>query len=514
MATRTITLSASGWTQEISRLYYDDVSARFYRDSDLTSEVWEIPLPVRELYTFEGFWNSSSSSAADEWIDRDGHISRDWHPTANATIYIHQEQTAYKITVNTQGGTAESDVYYIGRPDGGVYPHWIIESYIPMDYLPVPTKTGYSFAGYYTSTSGGTQYVAADGEILDALKNRTAATTIYAHWTANTYTLHFDYGPGTGTVFSKPVTFDQPIGALPTGTWNEGSFDHWVYGGSQAVDADTVYTTASDTTVVARWNSYFGRLTDYFGLDTGDSPLMLVKSESGATRSIVETAGTTGSGSSLKNGRLAIQTANSAVGAFLQGPILTNPVCTYRIRRPGDVVIQLGKAFGMATITGTGSSSNPYRVVRSGYMLIAAEYSTSPDGEPLLVVKGSANEGYTWSGSYMRAGLTDAVNQWNVTIRVSPDHVAQDPFGAVNGGGELTECKTLITCDPVVLMEDGHPCASDVVHGKIIVTGTTCAYHGESAPEASTPFIEINGNPSGESDVDYTSYSFSMERSL
>lgn len=508
MATRTITLSASGWTQTISRLYYDDVAQRFYSDSALTSEVWEIPLPVRELYTFEGFWNSSSASAANEWIDSDGHISRDWHPTANATIYIHQKQTAYKITVNTQGGTAESDVYYIGRPDGGVYPHWIIESYIPMNYLPVPTKTGYSFSGYYSSTSGRTQYVAADGEILDALKNRTAATTIYAHWTANTYTLHFDYGPGTGTVSSKPVTFDQPIGALPTGTWNEGSFDHWVYGGSQTIDADTVYTAASDTTVVARWNPYFGRLSDYFGLDTGDSPLMLVKSESGATRSIIEKAGA--------NGRLAIQTANSAVGAFSQGPILMNPVCTYRIRRPGDVVIQLGKAFGMATITGSGTSSNPYRILQSGYMLTSAEYSTSADGEPLLVVRATANEGYAHHSVYppLRAELTDAINQWTVTLRVSPDHVAQDPFEAVSGGGELNECKTLITCDPVVPMEDGHPCASDVVHGKIIVTGTTCAYHGESAPEASTPFIEINGNPSGESDVDYTSYSFSMERSL
>lgn len=503
MAVRTITLSASGWTQEISRLYYDDVSARFYRDSDLTSEVWEIPLPVRELYTFEGFWNSSSSSAVNEWIDRDGYISRDWHPTANATVYIHQNQSAYKITVNTQGGTAESDVYYIGRPDGGVYPHWITESSIPLQNLPVPTKIGYSFSGYYSSTSGGTQYVAADGEILDGLKNRTAATTIYAHWTANTYTLSFDYGRGTGPITSKQVTYDQPIGALPTGTWSDGSFDHWVYGESQTVDADTVYTIASDATVAAKWNPYFGRLTDYFGLDTDNGPLMLVKSESGATRSNIETAGTTGS----KNGYLAIQTANSAIGAFSQGTVLMNPVCTYKIIKPGTVRIQLGKAYGKAKLNSLG------QVQQSGYMLTSADYASSADGEPLLVVRATANEGYIGSPGKF-ASLTDAVNRWNVDLPVSPDHVAQDPFGAVSGGGELNECKTLITCDPVVPMEDGHPCASDVVHGKIIVTGTTCAYHGESAPEASTPFIEINGNPSGESDVDYTSYSFSMERSL
>ena len=271
-----------------------------------------------------------------------------------------------------------------------------------------------------------------------------------------------------------------------------------------------------DFTAYAHWNTSFGNPVDYFSLETADGPLMLVSSNSGATRSVVETAGTTGTGSSLKSGHLAIQTANSAVGAFELCGVQLNPTCTYRIRSKGSVSIKLGKAFGSATVTGSGTTSNPYRVSRSGYMLVQAEYGTSADGEPVLIVRGVANEGFTWNSTHttMTPVLTDAINMWTVSLAVSPDHIAQDPMSAVSGGGEMTECKTLITCDPVVQMENGMPCASDIVHGKVVVTATTNAYDGEVAPTARSPFIEINGVPPDESDVDFITYSFQAERSL
>ena len=225
----------------------------------------------------------------------------------------------------------------------------------------------------------------------------------------------------------------------------------------------------------------FGQLTDYFGLETADGPLMLVASNSGATRAAVETS---------HGGSLAIQTAGSDVGAFYKGGILMNPVCTYKIRSSGTVAINLGKAW---ETSGTSVS---------GYMLVSGEYKTAADGEPLLVVRAVANEG------------ADAINSWTVNLAVSPDHVAQDPLNAVNGGGEMIACTTLVVCDPVVPIENGMPCASDVVHGKAVVTATTNAYLGEAAPTATSPFVETNGVPSDGSDVDYTTYAFAAERSL
>lgn len=279
-----------------------------------------------------------------------------------------------------------------------------------------------------------------------------------------------------------------------------------------------IEVSSNSLNATANWqNDSYGLLIDYYNLATPGGPLTLVSATSGETRSPVETTGTSGSGSNLRSGILAIQTANSSVGGFVAGTILMRPTCTYRIIRPGDVTINLGKAYGGATISGSGTTANPYRIEKSGFMLTSAEYATAADGEPLLVVRGAANEGFaqtSTTGNQIKSCLTDAINLWPVQLHVSPYHIAQDPYNAVVGGGELLECKTLITCDPVVPMEDGHPCASDVVRGKIVVTATVNAYSGEAAPTAGSPYIETNGVPISEHDVDYVSYAFAAERSL
>lgn len=277
------------------------------------------------------------------------------------------------------------------------------------------------------------------------------------------------------------VTFGSVIGELPVPTTSRhGVFTRWTLNGS-IITSSTIWNIIGNGAAIAEYNMYFGRLTDLFNLETANGPLMLVASNDGAQRTVVETSHT---------GALAIQTNDSSIGAFERSGILRNPVCTYRIKKSGNVSIQLGKAW-----RGSGSTV-------SGYMLVQAEYATASDGEPILVVRGVANEG------------ADAINKWTVTLAVNPDHIAQDPLSAVSGGGELTECKTLITCDPVVPMENGMPCASDIVHGKVVVTATTNSYFGESAPTARSPFIETNGVPAGESDVDFTTYAFQAERSL
>ena len=204
----------------------------------------------------------------------------------------------------------------------------------------------------------------------------------------------------------------------------------------------------------------FGQLTDYFGAD--GTTLMIVASDSGTSRRVT----------------------NLWNGATEQGGELANPVCTYRIKSAGRVTLMLGKAWNDAN---------------GKYFLTEAEFSSGADKQPLLVLRGQANEG------------SDAINTYTFNLDVSPDHVAQDPLGAVNGGGELTDCTTVATCDPVVPYEDNKPCASDVVHGRIHVTATTNAYDGESKPTAANGFIE-SGVQKSDSDVDFRTYSFSAER--
>ena len=56
--------------------------------------------------------------------------------------------------------------------------------------LPTPTRTGYTFKGWYTAASGGTQ-------ISTSTAVPAANTTYYAQWTANTYTVYVDGNGGT-----------------------------------------------------------------------------------------------------------------------------------------------------------------------------------------------------------------------------------------------------------------------------------------------------------------------------
>lgn len=74
--------------------------------------------------------------------------------------------------------------------------------------LPTPTKTGYTFLGWFTAPSGGTQ-VTASTEV-DIIDNQ----NLYAHWKANNYTVTFSGGSVSPS--SKTVTYDSAYGVLPT----------------------------------------------------------------------------------------------------------------------------------------------------------------------------------------------------------------------------------------------------------------------------------------------------------
>lgn len=494
-----------------------------------------LPTATKSGYFFDGWWTAEEGGAeiTPETV---------YTATADTTVYAHWSlDEQWNLTFVANGGTVSTASKRV-RPGN------------PVGNLPTPEYGGREFLGWFTQQTGGTQYTAST--VFDLHQD----LTLYAHWFRYEYTLRFDPYGGTTDETERTVTINEPIGELPEPTKYANTFLGWFTSrdGGEEWDEDTVFENTYDTTLYAHWEidplyartislnaeggavspttvsctyglpidtlptpsnsgmiflgwftaasggtryiagatcdwsgtltlhahwSYdvFGYLTDFFNLETADGPLMLVASTDGATRSVTETS---------HSGALAIKTTDSSVGAFERGGILLNPTCTYRIRKSGNVQIQLGKAWAK---TGT---------VKSGYMIVSAEYATASDVESVLVVRGAANEG------------ADAINRWNVNISVNPDHIAQDPMGAVSGGGEMTECKTLVTCDPVVPMENGMPCASDVVHGKVVVTATTNAYLGESAPTASGSFIETNGDPNSETDVDFITYSFKAERSL
>ena len=125
------------------------------------------------------------------------------------------------------------------------------------------TRTGYTFSGWNTAANGsGTSY-ADKASVSNLSSTNGAVVTLYAQWTANTYTLSFNYnkpdtdGSITGNdVASKTVKFNEPLFPLPIPALNGYSFAGWycIWGGQYHPVSSSVYSVDSDSTFYANWN--------------------------------------------------------------------------------------------------------------------------------------------------------------------------------------------------------------------------------------------------------------------
>lgn len=114
-----------------------------------------------------------------------------------------------------------------------------------------PTRTGYSFAGWATSSTGAVAYSAGDPYTSNS------GTTLYAKWTANSYTVTFNANGGTTPTASKSVTYASTYGTLPIPTRTGYTFGGWytATSGGSAVAASTTVSITSAQTLYARWTA-------------------------------------------------------------------------------------------------------------------------------------------------------------------------------------------------------------------------------------------------------------------
>ena len=91
----------------------------------------------------------------------------------------------------------------------------------PIGTLPVATRTGYTFAGWWTSAYGGTQVSASTMVMGDV--------TYYAQWTKDpvTYTVTFDANGGTCGETTRIVNEGESVGELPTPAYKGYAFCGW-----------------------------------------------------------------------------------------------------------------------------------------------------------------------------------------------------------------------------------------------------------------------------------------------
>ena len=106
--------------------------------------------------------------------------------------------------------------------------------------LPTPTRAGYTFNGWFTETSGGTEVTSSTTVKI------TSGQTLHAHWTANTYTVAFNGNGNTGgSMSNQPFTYDATQNLTANGYSRVYTVTYNAAGGECAeTSADATYSFA------------------------------------------------------------------------------------------------------------------------------------------------------------------------------------------------------------------------------------------------------------------------------
>jgi len=166
--------------------------------------------------------------------------------TKNHTLYAHWGPYIPKkvtVTFDPQGGTVSpaSKKVTVGLPYGE----------LPV---PVPTKTGFIFIGWFTEKAGSGEFVTEDTIVTIDHDH-----TLYAYWMRRPITVTFDPQGGTVSPNTKKVPVDSVYRTLPTPSPPSiikkfiGWFTEKV--GGNKVTEDTIVTIDHDHTLYAHWKN-------------------------------------------------------------------------------------------------------------------------------------------------------------------------------------------------------------------------------------------------------------------
>lgn len=147
--------------------------------------------------------------------------------------------TSYTVTFNPNGGSVFLSSMSV--TNGSLY-----------NSLPNPTRDGYTFTGWYTEKSGGSQITPFTAVNLEGNQ------TLYARWTKDPEkmcTVTFDANGGTVGQKTMQVAKGSTLDSLPTPTRSGYTFVCWsnTNGASGLVVNAGNYVVEQDVTLYARW---------------------------------------------------------------------------------------------------------------------------------------------------------------------------------------------------------------------------------------------------------------------
>ena len=183
-------------------------------------------------------------------------------PADNVIVTASFKGITTTVTLNANGGQfADGAATTIEVTYG--------EKYSALENVVEPTQNGYSFAGWYTEAEGGTKVeMTTDVTVYEA-------STLYAHWTAKTYTITFvtnggAFAEGSGVADNKMTYTFGDNKTLPVVTKYLHTFKNWTVSyadsatekgwgeaGATIDGGSSIINMYGDVTLTAKWDVSF-----------------------------------------------------------------------------------------------------------------------------------------------------------------------------------------------------------------------------------------------------------------
>ncbi len=209
-----------------------------------------ITAPTKNGYTFLGYYRYADGLGT-KYYNADMTSANIWNLSDDTTLFAYWLANQYTVTLDQQNGSGGTNsvnaTYNVAMPSGA--------------NIIAPTRTGYSFQGYFQNVNGGgTKYYNSDmtsNNVWDASEN----STIYAYWTPNTYTISLQREGGINGSTIVQATYNSPMNSAtaPTrvGYTFQGYFQNANGGGTKYYNSDMtsahVWDIADNGTLYAYW---------------------------------------------------------------------------------------------------------------------------------------------------------------------------------------------------------------------------------------------------------------------
>lgn len=167
-------------------------------------------------YSF-AHWSENADGTGTTYSNRQSVLNLCYEYGAVKTLYAQWTPNTYTVTLNNQSATTAGTTAYYYKYEQSSPSYYYSNSNCTTQLgangytITCPTRTGYTFAGYYTGTNGsGTQYVNSEGTCINNIYSSVAGnTTLYAKWNPHHYTVQYNgNGEDSGSTPNSSHTYD------------------------------------------------------------------------------------------------------------------------------------------------------------------------------------------------------------------------------------------------------------------------------------------------------------------